>query len=64
MPDPIETIANLIVEEASNIPDNDLMRAVYHVKRLVELKVGDMMEIIRNAELAERLRKEIIGKET
>ncbi len=61
MPNPIENIANLIIEEAANVPAENLPTAIYHVQLSVRRRVLEMMEEIKEAELAERLKREISG---
>ena len=62
MPDPIENIANLIIEEAkANYSDNNLHQSVCHVLILVGIEVEEKMTEIRRAEIAARLRKEVGG---
>lgn len=61
MPDPIENIANLIIEEAANRDGNNLIRAIYNVNLSVRMRVLEMISEIKVAEIAERLKREIVG---
>lgn len=61
MPDPIETIATLIVTEAANRDTDNLLRAIYDVNFSVRMRVQEMMSEINVAEIADRLRKEVGG---
>lgn len=62
MPNPIETIATLIVTEAANRDTDNLMRAIYDVNYSVRMRVLEMMSEINVAEIADRLRKEVGGE--
>ncbi len=59
--DVIQNIANLIIAEARNVEGDDIGRAVYHIHLLVRARVLEMVREIRQAETANRLKKEILG---
>lgn len=58
----IETIANLIIEEAANRDGNNLIRAIYNVNLSVRMRVLEMISEINAAKIAQRLRKEVGGE--
>lgn len=48
--DVIQNIADLIISEATNVKNNDLVGAIYHVKQLVVEKLIRKMEELRQEE--------------